>query len=137
KVLEGPNVTTTIELDYVPPLPDLIIERPEQDQTLIAGRDSGHVDVQASLSDILPDSSLQAAILINGRPSAGAPVIDREARTITASVPLSAGENIIELKLWNKWNEGRTQRVANVRYLHLPSIDRVEAKNEQLPVLEL
>lgn len=137
KILEGPAVTTAIELDYIPPLPEVAIQSPEQDQIRIAERDSDHVEVIASLRGPAPDPSFQAAILINGKAAVNLPVIDREARTITAQIQLSESENNIELKLWDKWNNRRTQRVVTVRYLQLPRIDRIEAKNEQLPVLDL
>jgi WD40 repeat protein len=137
KTLGGPVITTTIELDYRPPLPELTIEHPQPQETFIAGRDSAQVDIVARLRGLAPDPSLQAAILINGEPIATAPIIDRAARTITAQLPVPPGGSQIGIKLWDAWNEGRVHHVSTIRYLQLPSIDRITAQNEQLPVLDL
>jgi hypothetical protein len=121
--LGGPPVTTTIELDYRPPLPDLVIDRPQADQVLVAGRDQPSVEVAAKLQGLPPDQHFRQPC--SSMASSATPRLSRS-RDPHAFRPGSGQgrRNRIEIKTWDTWNE---PRVAPPRWsvIALPSIDKV------------
>ncbi len=134
----GPAVETEAQIEYRPPLPNLIVEAPLSNATLVDGRDEPKIALAAKLTAVSHRHPFEAVILINDKPSNVKPTLDLEAGTLAAEIPLSLGENQIVVRLTNAWNPPSDHPIAVVKYLSLPTVDKfAELGAVKSPVIDV
>jgi len=130
----------SVTLDYQPPVPTASLTSPATGFVVHGVRDTATILVKGRLSLPAERHSYQARLLIDGTLTAAAPVIDDQAQTLSASVPLQAGTkgNRIQVRFTNKWGASFTTEDVQVYFLRPPVISKLDAPEEsQDPSIEL
>ena len=134
----GAPAEISLLIDYRPQLPEVIFTAPPADSVLCAGRDAPQVPLVARLGAVAEEHPYSADILVNGAKVSTVPVVDSAHGELTAQVPLSHGENRIQVRLANAWGREATSTVLAVRYTEPPQIVEVSAPPQaESPLVEV
>jgi WD40 repeat protein len=130
----------TLTVEYQPQLPAVVIAAPARGEILYGEKDTGAVQLQARLGLPAERHPYKAEILVDDKPLADPPVIDEQAQSLSARVPLTPGGqgHRIQVRLSNAWGAVGLSDDTVVRYLRPPRVVKVEAPAESSkPFLDL
>ena len=122
---DGKQHTTAVEIDFQPRLPTVHITSHRPDITLVEGKDlpEGKASIVIEANVAHPDHTLpfRAEVLVgNGTTVRVQPRIDEG--KLRAVVPLSAGENLIDVRLTGAWTKSVSRDTTTVDFLRPPIV---------------
>lgn len=120
-----------VTIEYRPPLPRLgkLELKPQKDKNqFVEGDDPDKVDLKWELVGPKGLGDFEAQVLINGKPLDKPGTLDKQALTLTATVPLRPRYNRLQVRLKNKWGEESTlpEEPVVVEYLRPPRVQKLE-----------
>jgi WD40 repeat protein len=128
KTADSDEAERTLTIEYQPRLPSLAVIAPAPGQVIFGEAETGKLGLQGRLS--LPEDRqpYRARVLVDGRESQLSPVIDEQAGTLTADVPIRPGKagQRLQVRLSNTWGAVTTADAGTVSYLRPPRDLHVE-----------
>ena len=123
----GADQVTIVYRPQLPEIADAELDPSGEDLYLDQFRGTPKVRLTARLIPPADPHPYTAALLMNGKVLPEPPAIDAAGSRLTAEIPLASGENQIEIRLSNAWNESRTLRLKPVTFLRPPKVTGVKA----------
>jgi len=120
RTADSAKAEASVIVEYRPALPEVALTEPAAGKVFYEGDDPREIEIKASLTPPADAKPYKAIVLVNGKALATVPVIAKNGRSLTAKVPLAAGENRVQVKLTNEWKGVAASEEQVVPYLRPP-----------------